>query len=122
MIEKARSVFKEARMNLRKFDTNSQELRKLIESIQSEDISDQSAHLLSGTETSKVLGLIWRPQEDLFLFDPSSIINLARSNEARLTKRIFLSISSMIFDPIGIISPVTITIKIIFQKIWERGN
>jgi len=76
-------------MNLRKFDTKSPELRELIGHISSE--SSQSAHFLRGTETSKVLGIVWRPKEDIFLFDPSSIVNLARNTVGKSTKRTFLS-------------------------------
>jgi len=121
MIEKVRDVFKSAGMNLRKFVTNSPALRKLIGDMHVGLVNGQLAHLLSGAETSRVLGLIWHPEEDCFHFDPSAIIKLVDECREKLTKRKFLSLSSMLFDPLGLIAPIIIVIKILFQKIWERG-
>ena len=43
------------------------------------------------------------------------------TEETELTKRLILSDSAKIFDPLGLVSCVTIVVKIIFQRLWERG-
>lgn len=40
---------------------------------------------------------------------------------SHLTKRSVLSDSSKIFDPLGLISCITIVVKIIFQQLWKQS-
>ena len=42
--------------------------------------------------------------------------------ETNLTKRAVLSDSAKVFDPLGLISCVTMVVNIIFQRLWERGT
>ncbi|GFX53839.1 uncharacterized protein TNCV_1597851 [Trichonephila clavipes] len=63
-------------------------------------------------ESSKVLGLFWNSSNDTFGFQPS--LELTPS----LTKRRILSKSSKIFDPLGLLSPCTVFMKIFYQKLW----
>ena len=37
------------------------------------------------------------------------------------TKRSLLSIASKVFDPMGLITPLTIRAKMSFQELWQRG-
>jgi hypothetical protein len=39
--------------------------------------------------------------------------------ENTITKRDILSQSSSIFDPLGILSPITVRAKILMQTLWE---
>ncbi|GFX21670.1 uncharacterized protein TNCV_1400841 [Trichonephila clavipes] len=63
-------------------------------------------------ESSKVLGLFWNSSSDTFGFQPS--LELTPS----LTKRLILSESSKIFDPLGLLSPCIVFMKIFYQKLW----
>lgn len=56
--------------------------------------------------------------QDYFRFSPPNSFQ----EESPVTKRAVLSDSAKIFDPLGFISCVTIVVKIIFQKLWERGT
>ncbi|XP_066581625.1 uncharacterized protein [Prorops nasuta] len=62
--------------------------------------------------SSKVLGIYWDHGDDSFRFrvSPSSI--------GVLTKRILLSENAKIFDPLGWISPIVITLKQLMQSTW----
>lgn len=59
----------------------------------------------------KILGLHWEPTSDRFLFQ-------AQPFQASCTKRNMLSFIARVFDPNGLIAPVTIAFKILIQKIW----
>lgn len=55
----------------------------------------------------------WNPAEDTFTFE--SQINQAKG---KITKRILLSELSKIFDPLGWLTPLTASLKILFQRVW----
>ncbi|GFV99979.1 integrase catalytic domain-containing protein [Trichonephila clavipes] len=63
-------------------------------------------------ESSKVLGLFLNSSNDTFGFQPSLELT------PPLTKRRILSESSKIFDPLGLLSPCTVFMKIFYQKLW----
>ncbi|XP_011858260.1 PREDICTED: uncharacterized protein LOC105555830 [Vollenhovia emeryi] len=62
---------------------------------------------------TKILGLKWLPQEDVFTFSTSSI-----SHQEQLTKRRVLSEVAQIFDPLGFVSPIVIRAKMLLQELW----
>ncbi|XP_066590626.1 uncharacterized protein [Prorops nasuta] len=62
--------------------------------------------------SSKVLGIYWDHGDDSFHFRASP------SHIGVLTKRIFLSENAKIFDPLGWISPIVITLKQLMQSTW----
>ena len=63
-------------------------------------------------ELSKVLGMEWDEEEDVIRFKLSSL------GEEETTKRTCLSTICRIYDPIGLLAPVTVSAKIILRKIW----
>ena len=60
----------------------------------------------------------WETQKDQFYFDIAEKIIKGKDHE---TKRSLLSIASKIFDPMGLISPYILRVKILFQELWSRG-
>ena len=62
----------------------------------------------------KVLGLAWDSKEDTISFDLTAIAKHAKGLTAM--KRNTLKLLARIFDPLGIIGPVTITVKTLFQE------
>lgn len=70
---------------------------------------------LDSDPSIKTLGLYWDPYSDDFLFK----INLASKFTKSLTKRIFLSESARLFDPLGWLAPCVIISKKLFQSLWK---
>lgn len=77
--------------------------------------------VLHKTKTERTLGLIWYSERDELGFDltfkklPSEIVNGTRVP----TKRQFLSLIMSVFDPLGLLCPVTVKSKILMQRIWR---
>ena len=69
----------------------------------------------SGLKGEKVLGVKWNCESDTFHLDLAQIAEKAESLEP--TKRNILSLLASLFDPLGLISQVTVSMKILFQEI-----
>lgn len=69
-------------------------------------------------ETSiKTLGVCWYPNSDEIGFN---VANFDARNVV-VSKRLLISETSKIFDPYGLISPVLMVAKVMFQNLWEIG-
>ena len=64
-------------------------------------------------EVGKVLGMEWETEADILQF---RINKLNAKNET--TKRECLSTICSIYDPVGLLAPVTVSAKIILRKVW----
>lgn len=114
--QQLQKLFNKGGFKLHKWDSNSQEV---LNSIPSELRNTKSVSTLGNPDNFvKTLGLEYSSSQDHFRF---SCINLS-VEESNLTKRAVLSDSAKIFDPLGLISCVIIVVKIIFQRLWERGT
>ncbi|XP_058979466.1 uncharacterized protein LOC101899042 [Musca domestica] len=96
---------------LRKWATNS---TKLIERIP--QTSMQTTHLLVADKEVRTLGNIWNTTDDSI----SLAVNL-KELPHRITKRVFLSDTSTLFDPLGLIAPCTIRSKLWMQELWSAN-
>ncbi|XP_062542042.1 uncharacterized protein LOC134210034 [Armigeres subalbatus] len=67
---------------------------------------------LSPDEKVKTLGITWAPKVDQLRF----IFNI-ENEEGEWTRRRILSAIARLFDPLGLISPVVVTAKIIMQQL-----
>ena len=119
----------EGSFRLRKWHTNDNELSRLIHETESsksdqeianiETISDSYAKETLGMQSEikghKVLGLEWDCDKDTLRFDLEKLAQTA----ANLcpTKRNISSVLSGLFDPLGIVSPITVAIKALFQEL-----
>ena len=65
-----------------------------------------------------MLGLAWNCENDTLHFSFAHVIEKARNLE--VTKRNVLSLLASLFDPLGIISPVTVSMKALFQEICSN--
>ena len=63
-----------------------------------------------------VLGLYWNTTEDRICFKP-----LDSTNSSVVTKRSILQDSSRVYDPLGILSPVTIRVKLLMEELWQQS-
>eukprot|EP00112_Aurelia_sp_Birch-Aquarium-sp1_P019977 Seg5045.2 transcript_id=Seg5045.2/GoldUCD/mRNA.D3Y31 product="hypothetical protein" protein_id=Seg5045.2/GoldUCD/D3Y31 len=117
--------------NLRKWKTSSPELREMIEkeenslsktkleNVREDDDSYGKDTLGPQTQETnqrtKVLGLNWDISNDAFFFDFAELIEY--SNTLPPTKRSVLKLTAKIFDPMGFLTPITVTLKQMFQNL-----
>lgn len=85
--------------------------------LQSVESRDNSTNVLEfdADSKSKMLGLIW-----CFRLD-NLIYNIREFKYKKVTKRSVLSEIAQIFDPLGLVAPVTVLAKITMQKLWQSG-
>ena len=69
-------------------------------------------------ESLKALGMSWNTEDDVFFFELS---NRILNNDDPETKRSLLSLTSKVFDPMGLLAPFIVRAKILFQELWSRG-
>eukprot|EP00794_Sanderia_malayensis_P010236 gene10236-11286_t len=109
------TLFNNGGFKLHKWNSNSKEVLASFSS----DICSQDNNSAIGESEDfvKTLGIEYNANQDVFKFTASTH---ETDHSAVLTKRLMLSDSSKIFDPLGLISCVTITVKIYFQQLWEQ--
>ena len=131
LYQKAKDRLAMGGFNLRKWKTNDTDLREKIRSSESGKITrevkrleDEETYAKSKLEPQgetrgeKVLGQAWDSDNDTLYFNFAVLANKAKSLEA--TKRNVLSLLASLFDPLGIVSPMTVSMKILFQEICNQ--
>ena len=73
--------------------------------------------LVENVPSRKILGVSWNMGDDSFCFETMQF----EHEYSMFTKRIVLSIIAKTFDPLGLLTPFSITLKILFQEIWRLG-
>ena len=107
-LERSRLIMSPVGLNLRAWNSNNPAIRA--------SAVDQS--LQDKDPETKVLGLRWNPNTDTLQFQQRQPPDDAINN---ITKREVLRESSKIYDPLGILTPVTIRAKILMQELWKEG-
>ncbi|XP_065085675.1 uncharacterized protein LOC135707720 [Ochlerotatus camptorhynchus] len=74
--------------------------------------------------TERVLGIVWRPEEDVFTFPMTFKDELKpyTGGDVRPTKRTALKCLMSLFDPLGLVAPFIVHGKILLQEIWRTGS
>lgn len=67
-------------------------------------------------EVTKLLGMYWNSSKDVFSFPG---LNLGDKFYLNFAKGNVLSLIARLFDPLSLISPLTMYAKILFQEIWQ---
>jgi hypothetical protein len=67
------------------------------------------------------LGQAWNPSQDIINFNAAPLVIAANKIKGKPTKRQLLSISSLLFDPMGLLAPVVLIAKLIFQELWKSN-
>ncbi|KAJ8032137.1 hypothetical protein HOLleu_25575 [Holothuria leucospilota] len=67
-------------------------------------------------KNEKVLGISWKPVEDKLSFKDN--VKTFKEVPEILTKRICLSKINSVYDPLGLLTPVTVRAKILLRKLW----
>ena len=104
--KESRQLFADGGFNLRSWSSNNKKLNAIANT---ENCADTD-------KTVKILGLRWDNENDTILFEN----NISNDEIKHLTKRDILQQSSKIFDPMGILSPVTVRAKILMQTLWKK--
>ena len=104
---KCKETLRQGSFHLRKFKSNSRELENLVRDIFPDDIDNV-------TMVEKVLGILWGRESDDFLFNFDDALEKVCLQP---TKRDILKFIASIYDPLGIINPVVVQMKILFQDI-----
>ena len=115
----SKSGVAEAGFKLRKFVTNSDELRSIAGEHQS------YANGTLGTKSSetegrrKILGIQWDFLQYAFTFNIEDISYYMEDSEP--TRRNVVSMNTQFFDPLDVISPVIVQFKMFFQCLFGAG-
>jgi len=104
---KSRTLMNKSNFNLRSWASNCQSLRDLAKQ---HNVADEK-------EVVKVLGLCWNVKLDKLSL--CSKPETSTTTTTLATKREILRYISSIFDPLGLISPVTVTAKLLLQELWQ---
>lgn len=99
-------LFKSGGFELVKWATNSSEFSsKIPEDIRANKMFEFPDEFLA------VLGLQWFPKDDTFHF-------YCRMDDKKCSKRNILSTVARIWDPLGLLAPVTIYAKLLIKELW----
>ncbi|XP_058817250.1 uncharacterized protein LOC131680552 [Topomyia yanbarensis] len=90
------------------------------------EISEQKPFSFVGNKNEqweRVLGMMWDPTEDMFVFTANLCGELAPyvTGDKRPTKRIALRCIMSLFDPLGLLAPYLVHGRMLIQDIWRSG-
>ena len=134
LFNKSKQWMSEGGFNLRKWNSNSEELLKKVEEFEKcrdnivlkesateDEQSYAKATIGKGTSAedsdNKVLGIIWSTKTDALIIKFSEIVELAKSLPA--TKRNVLKIIAKLFDPLGLVTPISTPLKVLMQELFQ---
>ena len=86
--------------------------------IMSDSYAKETLGTQRGIKGHKVLGLEWDCDKDTLQFDLEKLTTAA--SKCCPTKRNILSVLVGLFDPLGIISPITVSMKALFKSCVSR--
>ena len=143
--ESANYLMSRGGFTLRKWNTNSKELREKIElektsSTAGSDKTQESGSLANKVNRNlidwsttvnessksverccvKILGTNWDVHKDELQCDIADLLTYVKSLPS--TKRSVLKLSAKIFDPLGLLSAFTINLKVLFQILCNKGT
>ncbi|XP_055714318.1 uncharacterized protein LOC129808564 [Phlebotomus papatasi] len=104
------SLLGKAQMKLSKWQSNSP---TVLQTLQESNTEAKEVSISDGCV--KALGLMWNPSSDTFSFQVDTMVeNLVP------TKRNILRVVARIYDPLGLLAPITINAKLILQNLWKN--
>ncbi|XP_065180222.1 uncharacterized protein LOC135810660 [Sycon ciliatum] len=104
----SKDLFAKASMNLREWTSNSAEVRAALP--QQDRV--QARHV-------KVLGLSWDTQADQLTIPSSKTLRVPSTPDSPVTKRIVLCGLSSLYDPLGLVLPITLRARLLLRQIWQ---
>ena len=107
MMSESTRILNEGGFILTKFASNSSQVQQEVQkSLVQYDVA----------QVQKVLGMTWNTTVDCFNFETKAEKNVL------FTKRSLLRLIARQFDPIGLLTPFTIGLKILFQEVWQAHH
>ena len=106
-------LWKMAGMHAQKWISNS---KNVLEHVPLKDRASEIDLSDSELPETKTLGISWKAEHDVFTFHHS-----IKQSHFTITKRTLLSSIALLFDPLGMLAPLTIRGKIILQEVWMLG-
>lgn len=97
-----------------KFRSNSEAVIQSVDPSLRADVDENQSD-------ARILGLKWSLKTDEFIFslDFPQLDESLRTGAVIPTKRELLKFMMSIFDPLNVLSPITVHLKIIFQELWR---
>ena len=128
--EKSNRILSEGGFQLRKWLSNSKRVQQIVEPKHAalhdernfnddESFAKASLGVRNDTQLEKVLGIDWNCVSDEFLIQFTTLTE--RTKSLVPTKRNILSILAGLYDPLGFVSPLVFTIKVLLQELWIEG-
>jgi len=102
-----------AGLQFRKWSSN---CPSLLSSLPPEHREQSTLLEIDNDQTIKALGVYWNTSRDQFQFK----VTTCNEKYEKLTKRILLSETAKLFDPLGWLGPVVIRAKILIQQLWKE--
>ena len=137
LYQDCKSSMQSASMHLVKWKSNNREVCNLMNENETNNVSkcnknyeedgnivefdnfDELTENNQVCQKHKVLGIHWLTEKDEFTYKVDNIVE--ESTSSRVTKRNVFSLASKLYDPLGLISPYIVKIKIFMTKLWEAG-
>ena len=116
LVPEMRAILKQGGFNLCKWRSSSQTVLKTIPAELQETMLVKEVTTLQPSAYPKALGLRWDSKQDQM--SPSINVN----SHYQQTKRGIISDVSKTFDVLGWIAPSILPMKILYQKLWEKGQ
>ncbi|CAG7722738.1 unnamed protein product [Allacma fusca] len=88
---------------------------QVMDSIPTENRGSEASLNLDVDKTVKTLGLHWNPSLDSYTYKVQPF-----TRPTTLTKRYILSDTAQLFDPLGLLSPITVIPKMFLQRLWSE--
>ena len=82
------------------------------------EVSSKCENEADSPKPEKVLGISWNREADKLIFEFEKI--LENVDEENVTKRTILSTVAKFFDPLGVIAPVILPLKVLFQNVCKE--
>ena len=99
--------------NLTKFQSNNQ---TVLDDLPEEKLAKQPSGIqFDDKAPSRALGVHWDLETDCFVYK----VNVSIDQTKPCTKRIILKKIATIYDPLGLLTPITLVAKLFMQELWR---
>ena len=107
------SVLNNKGFNLTKFQSNEE---SVLSDVPEEKLATQPTGIkLDDKVTSRALGVHWDLETDCFIYKVNTEVDRSRP----CTKRSILKKTATIYDPLGLLTPITLVAKLLMQELWR---